>query len=1091
MRLPTGDQGKRPAHRPHYYLRRSGGDHPPARSPPRPPCPAAGPACKNSGLMALRETPPAKLVAPGARGLTPRPRLYRALDRASRAAWVWGPPGAGKTSLLAAYLSARGLPFGWYQIDRGDSDLASFVHYLGTLGRTRPFEPSPAISTGSAELLAAVALRKVERLLRSAPARFVLILEDLHELPAGTPLVDLMPQIVGALPPGRRLLMTSRSAPAAALARLHAYGALRVVGPDDLKLTFGEARAVASRTTRGTRPGGLAEVIRRADGWAAGLVLLLHARSERMERSDGGARGHAALFDYFATEVLDALSPERRDALLALGMLPAMDALTATELTGQPWAGRLLDEFAASRRFVERRAEGQTHYRLHPLFREFLLARGRMATTPEGIGRARRAAVEGLIARGKLEDAVALLIQASAWDDLGGIIVRHAPALVRAGRERTLGAWIDAFPPARIADDPWLAYWRAVSSLPGGLPTVRAGLVEALHGFEATRDARGQALALAQILDGYFLEWSRYRDIDPWIERTERHICSRLEVPREIEPALLISAFRAMFYRRPDHPRVPWLLERLHGLREQEPGPLTIGAGLALAFHYAWIGQPARAMTMVRAAQDQISAANAPVIVRQTADYMEALAALKLGDGPGCLGAAGRGLARAADTGVHALDFRLHSMRVYGAMTAREGALAARHLEWMREGLPSVPLIDRGYYHVLAGWHAAVHGDLPGAGRHAASARALAEDAGLPSLSALTAFLSAQLACERGDLDGATAHLRRMREIGTAMRSESLRFMADLCEVDLRLARGDEPAADALLRETLARGRVGGLGYYAGWRPTVMARLCARALSLEIEIPYVQALVRAQALVPEDPPFEVRHWPWPVEIRVLGPLAVCVDGRELRWTGRAQQRPLDLLRAVAVLGGRHVPLGQVTDALWPEADGAAARAAFDTTVLRLRRLLGRAEALVVEDSRVGLDERLCTLDLWVLERVLGAAERAVRTAGRLEEVASRLERAIALYQGPLLADSAAPWTLVPRERLRARLVRAVEVLGRGLEARDRRHEALDWYRRGLEIDGLAETLSRYEARCCHALGLTSEAAALARRSRAHLVAVSG
>ena len=42
-----------------------------------------------------------------------------------------GPNGAGKTTLIASWLDARGIKGIWYQVDPGDTDLATFFYYLG------------------------------------------------------------------------------------------------------------------------------------------------------------------------------------------------------------------------------------------------------------------------------------------------------------------------------------------------------------------------------------------------------------------------------------------------------------------------------------------------------------------------------------------------------------------------------------------------------------------------------------------------------------------------------------------------------------------------------------------------------------------------------------------------------------------------------------------------------------------------------------------------------------------------------------------------------------------------------------------------
>ena len=76
----------------------------------------------------------AKLTRPRLHKAVARERLFAVLDEAREhkpAICVVGPPGAGKTTVVASWLDARDIKGIWYQVDPGDADLATFFYYLG------------------------------------------------------------------------------------------------------------------------------------------------------------------------------------------------------------------------------------------------------------------------------------------------------------------------------------------------------------------------------------------------------------------------------------------------------------------------------------------------------------------------------------------------------------------------------------------------------------------------------------------------------------------------------------------------------------------------------------------------------------------------------------------------------------------------------------------------------------------------------------------------------------------------------------------------------------------------------------------------
>jgi DNA-binding SARP family transcriptional activator len=270
-----------------------------------------------------------------------------------------------------------------------------------------------------------------------------------------------------------------------------------------------------------------------------------------------------------------------------------------------------------------------------------------------------------------------------------------------------------------------------------------------------------------------------------------------------------------------------------------------------------------------------------------------------------------------------------------------------------------------------------------------------------------------------------------------------------------------------------------------------MARLCARALDTGIEVSYVRDLIRLHRLSPESPATAPDAWPWPLAIRALGAFSVTRDGAVVTFAGKAPQRPLALLKALVVLGGREVPEERLTDLLWPEAEGDAAHQVFATTLHRLRDVLGLEGMLRLQEGRLTLDPRHVWLDVWSFERLLLEAEQAERQGDRGARLAL-LERALGLYRGPFLAgEPRADWAISARERLRNKFLRATSRLCRCWTEAGEWERATEGYERGLDVDDLAEEFYQGLMQCYEGLGRRGEALRVAERCRHALATVLG
>jgi DNA-binding SARP family transcriptional activator len=221
-----------------------------------------------------------------------------------------------------------------------------------------------------------------------------------------------------------------------------------------------------------------------------------------------------------------------------------------------------------------------------------------------------------------------------------------------------------------------------------------------------------------------------------------------------------------------------------------------------------------------------------------------------------------------------------------------------------------------------------------------------------------------------------------------------------------------------------------------------------------------------------------------LSVYLLGHFRVRRHGAPLPLGRKVPWRPLRLLQAIAVLGPREASVSRVVTALWPDAEGDAGARAFEIAVHRLRRLLGDPGAVTVSRGHVGLDPARVWVDAEAFETLATASER--------DGDAGIAERAMALYEGPLLAheeDSA--WLLPARERLHSRFRRVAAHGAVLLERAGRREQAIDLLRRALEREPLAEELHRRLIASLAAAGRQAEAIQAFRHCEHLLVRVLG
>lgn len=1037
----------------------------------------------------------AKWSPPRAGRLLRRERLLERLDAllGATSVWITGSPGAGKTALIASFVESRALPALWYDVDRSNGDPFACCDCLRRAARRGAgaaavafpvVEPAPA---GNIEHFLA---RFFAAFYPAIAPRRLVVLDNCHQALDSPEFQSLLRMAWREAPSGVRWLVASRTLPPPAFSRLLANGFLSVLPADELLFREEESIALQRQILAPRQPRRIDQMQRvhhLSGGWPAGVRLLAHVDGvEASTLPNTVVATHTALFDYFASEAFDRQPPGVQRVLLRLAPLQRISPAAAKSLAGGE-ATRTLAALHHDHLFTSRHGSGEAvRYEFHPLWREFLRLRARVDLSPEEQRTSVDAAVALLIASNELEAAAGLLIASEQWQGLRGLILRSAERLVARGWHRTLDGWLRAFPGDFLPADPWLHYWRGVALAPFDPAATHVHLESAYGRFFVAGLGDGAYLAWIANVELICLEWADFAQLDRWLDEAEQLQETFGPPPDRVTGRFTAALFGALAFRRPHHPGIDALGQRLLALIEETPDAnarVMLGCNLVLYYNVI-VGRHLALEQLMRAIEPAAAAELGP-LAEALLWALRCMRSWSLGRMHEAACAAESGSRVAREHGLRMWDFLLAALEAYAALNSGQLAAGQAALERMNKSLDPRRQIDVAHYHFLHCFSCLLTGESRLALYHIERAEAIADRLGGPHQWALNALCKAQTLQALGRSGEALKSLCDARRIGHTMGSNLLRFQADLCVAQWALDAGDgERAADAL-RRALATAAANNYVNHHCFDPIAMARICAFALARRIEVDYVCRLIRQRKLA--APAVTVEVWPWPIRICTFGRFSLVVDDQPV--VGAGQMKALELLQAIVSGGGRGIAISKLVDALWPEASG---RGALDATVLRLRKLLSCDEAVRVEGGRVSLDQQYCWVDCWAFERLIGEVETIAANPIAGPHLTTRLDRLRQLYRGEFLArEDDHPWILPLRERLRRRWSSLLVLLARGFERRQQRKEALRLLRQATEVDPLAEEIYRALMVCLRAQGEYAEALRVYEFCRRMLAAALG
>jgi ATP/maltotriose-dependent transcriptional regulator MalT/DNA-binding SARP family transcriptional activator len=1028
----------------------------------------------------------AKTTQPTLSMVVGRPALFARLDSCAGRSGIWiqAPAGAGKSTLAASWLGTRSEPALWYQLDSADADVSSFLYYLRRTAIKHC--PDSAVDLPGAPASpgdwATHARRLVRAIFERYDGRVLVVLDNYESIPPHSALHGLLAAALDEVPRGGGFVFIGRAGPPPQFARARANENLEFVGGDELRLSAEECRQLATVRRTGLPPEEVDRIHHASAGWVTGAILMMeYARPARRLRTDIATAEGSVLFDYLALEVFGGFDGRTREFLLAVCWPRRIDPTMAEALSGDPMARQLLMNLSRNNYFVSERDDGDAcEFTLHPLLRDFLKAHARRTLPEAAVAAQLRRAAALLSAAGHPEEAVELLVDVLDWPPLEQVIADHAAELLRQGRHTVLSGWLEQLPRDRLQASPALLCWLGAARLRDAPREARQYFEAACRHGAATTPERVRALA--GVCAGILAEMDDFGLLDAHIGELAAMVPADA-IPADEESLgaalvlVLAIALRAPF--RDDLPvrvrSAEQALARAPAAAQQEDFRHRLMLACLLA------GDVTRAGELLA----QVPATAAAGMLR----LLNALERLLAGDTDTARRAADA-CARVADeqsqprlAALARACTAAQALSVHDAVAA-DGALAALDDRVSRD--PNRLL--RFLLHYLVSWRSLCAGDHVTALHRQRQAQSTAVELGIPFLEVIASCAYAQLLFHCDDERGGSAQLRRVHSVARDMKNPFLEFITLLIYGEAAAAHGRVSSGANAMRYALGLGRQHAFYFVPWWHPRQLADALVLAFRQGIERDYVRDFVRRNGLVPGTPPVDLPDWPWPLRIRTFGGLEIADTAGNRPEIGRANARPLQLLRALAAHGGADVPADRLAALLWPHVDSLYSQKSLTINLHRLRKLLGDDDAVLLRDGRLSLNRAVVYVDTLALDHVAARVTAAARSGEAdpgpaLEE---RVEALLDIYRGPFLGDEEpTEYVLVRREHCRRQLESVLQVWT-GALAPEEPARALQVYERALGRDpgaeGLyrqlmtlyarcgrrADAVSAYE-RCCNAL----------------------
>ncbi|MEH0020693.1 MAG: BTAD domain-containing putative transcriptional regulator [Desulfobacter sp.] len=465
-----------------------------------------------------------------------RPRLMGLLERHGRCrvVLVTGQAAQGKSTLVADFLRNHDAPSLWFHLNPSASDhgvlfetLVQGIRQWGDFPGDLSLPPQTTL--GTREDLH----RRIDALvliLAQAGQALNIVLDDMESLDEAGTAFEFISRLIHESPEHIRFFLLSRTLPRINLSRFRIKKQVLTLTNQDLAFTLEEAGSFFRPQDRednrlhGLAPKDIEKILEITEGWAGGLVLVSEAIHQAHDLAQLPDRLTSEAFSYFSGEIYSSLTPDIRDFLMKTALFDELDTRILTAFFRDADPVGILGSLEKRNLFIRKISAGGQWpvFKYNNLFRDFLKADLTATLAAEEVAALNRKAGDIFWEHDRYETAVSYFMAGDAHREVARIVRIKGAEYVITGRADRLAAWINALPETMTREDPWLIFFSVMTRrIKGGKQNI-SDFRQALDLFVRRSDIRGQLLCIAYLIEASVFMRQPSQVILKWIGQGEQ-----------------------------------------------------------------------------------------------------------------------------------------------------------------------------------------------------------------------------------------------------------------------------------------------------------------------------------------------------------------------------------------------------------------------------------------------------------------------------------------------------------------------------------------------------------------------------------------